>query len=104
MKKLPLVLLAGPVLALACGPFFYPAPPTLDRYPERLPVKTMRELLRETNPPPADAATFDQLLEETHAIADALGRAPHDQLLRRIGAALARNRTGEYRKRFANCL
>ena len=49
MKLLPLILVAGPAVALACGPFFYPAPPTLDRFPERLPVKTMRELLREAN-------------------------------------------------------
>ena len=104
MKSLPLLFVAGCASALACGPFFYPAPPTLDRYPERLPVKTMRELLRETHSPPADAATFDQLSEATRAIAGDLGAAPRDELLRRIDTALGRNRAGDYRKRFANCL
>jgi TolA-binding protein len=104
MKLLPIALLAAPVVALSCGSFFYPAPPTLDRFPERLPVKTMRELLKETHPPPADAATFHQLSEETRAIAAALGIAPRDELLPRIDATLSRNRAGDYRKRFANCL
>jgi hypothetical protein len=76
----------------------------LDQYPERLPVKTMRELLRETNPPPADATTFDELAEETRAIAAGITTVPRDELLRRVDKALAHNRAGDYRKRFANCL
>lgn len=104
MRLLPISLLALPITVLACGPFFYPAPPTLDRFPERLPVKTMRELFKETHPRPADAATFDQLAELTRAIAAELASGSRPELMRRIDEALARNRAGEYRKRFANCL
>lgn len=104
MKILALSLLATPVVVIACGGFFYPAPPTLDRFPERLPGKTMRELLRETTLPPAEAATFDQLLEETRAIAALVGTAPRNEVLARIEKTLSRNRTGDYRKRFSNCL
>lgn len=104
MKFLPFLCIVAPVVVLACGGYFYPAPPTLDHYPERLPGKTMRELLRETNPQPADAATFDQLSTETRAIAAEIATAPREALLKRIDATLERNRAGDYRKRFANCL
>lgn len=67
-------------------------------------MKTMRELLGEGNPPPADAATFEELSQETRDIAAALVSAPRDKLLHRIDTALDRNRAGDYRKRFANCL
>lgn len=104
MKRLRILLITGPAVALACGPWFYPAPPTLDHYPERLPVKTMRELLKEASPPPADAASFGQLSDETEAIADDIGKKPAKELIPRINALLKRNRAGDYRKRFANCL
>ncbi len=104
MKLLVLTIFALPGALLACGPFFYPAPPTLDHYPERLPVKTMSELLRETQPPVADAATFDQLVEETRKIGEALALKPADESRQAIERILSRNRTGEYRKRIANCL
>ena len=104
MKLLPLLLFAVPVVAPGCGPFFYPAPPALDHFPERLPVKTMRELLRETSPPAAAAATFHELSQETGLIAWRLGTTPRHDLESQIDKALERNRAGDYRKRFANCL
>jgi len=104
MKLLHLLLFAAPAVALSCGPYFYPAPPTLDRFPERLPVKTMREILAETNPPPADAATFDQLSTEILSIGHQLDVPSRANLLGKIDETLKRNRAGDYRKRFANCL
>jgi outer membrane protein assembly factor BamD (BamD/ComL family) len=104
MKLVVLSILAAPTLSLACGGYFYSAPPTLDHYPERLPVKTMRELLEETQPPPANAATFDQLEDETKKIVDGLTEKSRDDSRKAIDETLARNRAGEYRKRIANCL
>ena len=105
MKRLVIIACTSCVgVALACGPFFYPAPPTLDAYPERLPAKTMRELLRETTQQPPHPATFEQLAAETRAIGAELATVPREKLIERIDAALARNRAGDYRKRFANAL
>ncbi|MES2571649.1 MAG: tetratricopeptide repeat protein [Verrucomicrobiota bacterium] len=104
VKFLSLGVLLLHTVALGCGPFFYEAPQSLDHYPERLPVKTLRELLKETQPRPAGAATFDELAAETRAIANDIAKVAPPLLLERIELALARNRAGDYRKRFANCL
>ena len=104
MKRSPLLWLWIPSVVLACGGSFYEAPPTLDLYPERLPGKSMRVILRETQPPVANPAGFEQLLEEIRQIGLNFTVFPRKELVRRIERGLSRNREGEYRKRFANCL
>lgn len=103
MKLLTLCLLA-PVAALACGGYFYEAPPTLDRYPERLPVKTLRDLMREMHPPAAAPATVEELDHAVRNLAAMATIKPHDAILALVEKAQEKNRAGEYRKRFANCL
>ncbi len=103
MKLLTLCLLA-PAAALACGGYFYEAPPTLDRYPERLPVKTLRDLMREVHPPATPPATVEELDHAVRNLAAMTTIKPHDAILALVEKAQEKNRTGEYRKRFANCL
>jgi TolA-binding protein len=98
------LILALPLAVLACGPFFYPAPPTLDRYPERFPVKTMQELLKESRASQEAPLTFEQLDELTRSIGRELATARPGELRKRIDAALVSNRSGTYRKRFSNFL
>ncbi|HEV7406188.1 MAG TPA: tetratricopeptide repeat protein [Chthoniobacteraceae bacterium] len=103
MKLLTLCLLA-PAAALACGGYFYEAPPTLERYPERLPVKTLRDLVREMHPPAAAPATVEQLDHAVRNLAAMATIKPHEPALAMVEKLQEKNRTGEYRKRFANCL
>src|SRR6478736_2926694 len=104
MKLGCFLILASPLAGLACGPFFYPAPPTLDAYPERLPGKTARQLVQEMRPAGAEEMSFGKLDDEMRAIAEALPTLPAAPAQARLTAARQHNRTGQYRKRFANAL
>jgi len=104
MKRTSLLTFWIPAVLLACGSEFYFAPPTLDQLPERLPRKTMRQILRETVPAKGVDTIFEQLLELTGTIARQLTEVSPEESMRRIDEALIRNREGEYRKRFSNCL
>ncbi len=87
---------------LACGPFFYQAPPALDAYPERYGVRTWREIFPEKYPPPADARTASEIEQACRELAARVG-ADAD-LISQIDELLEANRAGDYRVRFANLL
>lgn len=101
MKRRVLVLTP---LLLACGPFFYQAPPPLESYPQRIPGKGWRELFAETKPAPADAASSLQLIDACQALVDELPKLTQPERFARIDALLTRNREGDFRLRTANLL
>lgn len=92
------------LLLLACGPFFYQAPPSLGTYPERIAAKRWSHLFAEAAPlDPAlpAAAALDEVcrnLPETLAPLDTPKR------LAEIDRRLAENRNGPYSARRANFL
>ena len=98
---------AAPVfllLLIACGPYFYQAPPSLGTYPERIAAKRWQHLLAESLPPAPpmpDAAALDEVcrkLPETLAPLDTPKR------LAEIDRLLAENRNGPYAVGRANFL
>ncbi|MCW1922583.1 hypothetical protein OKA05_08455 [Luteolibacter arcticus] len=101
MKRRVLVLTP---LLLACGPFFYQAPPPLESYPQRIPGKGWRDLFAETKPAPADAASSPELIDACEVLVDELPKLPQAERLSKIDALLARNREGDFRLRTANLL
>jgi len=101
MRRALYVIIFG---SLACGPFFYQAPPSLGSYPERLPAKRWTQLFKEAAPldpalPKADE--LDKLcgeLPKTLATLDANGR------LAELDRLLKLNRDGDYSSARANLL
>jgi outer membrane protein assembly factor BamD (BamD/ComL family) len=89
------VLILAPLL-LACGPFFYQAPPPLDAYPQRTPGKSWRELFQESRPAAADAMVRQEIIGACRALPGELPLLPAAERLARIDALLARNRAGEF--------
>ena len=55
-------LVALAPLTIACGPFFYQAPPPLARYPQRTAGKTWHDILTESQP--SNGISRDQILDE----------------------------------------
>ncbi|MEK7952575.1 tetratricopeptide repeat protein [Luteolibacter soli] len=101
MKRRVLVL--APLL-LACGPFFYQAPPPLESYPQRIPGKGWRDIFAETKPAPADAASSLQLIDACEALVEELPKLTPAERLSKIDALLTRNREGDFRLRTSNLL
>jgi tetratricopeptide (TPR) repeat protein len=101
MKRRVLVLTP---LLLACGPFFYQAPPPLESYPQRIPGKGWRELFAEVKPLAADAASSPQLIDAAKALVAELPKLPQAERLAKIDALLTRNREGDFNYRVANFL
>lgn len=101
MKKR--VLLLTPLL-LACGPFFYQAPPPLEKYPQRIPGKGWKELFQEARPRADDAATNLELIEGCVSLNAALPGLGVDERLAKIDAMLTRNREGNFNARVATFL
>jgi TolA-binding protein len=91
-------------LLMACGPFFFMAPPPLDAYPQRIPGKFWTDILDESRPPHEDAATAEALIHETAVLAAGFLELAVEQRLDKIDALLARNREGEYHPQVANLL
>ncbi|MFT5464951.1 MAG: tetratricopeptide (TPR) repeat protein [Verrucomicrobiales bacterium] len=88
---------------LACGPFFYAAPPALDAFPERHAVKTLAEFWRE-DWRPEDPTSANEIDKRYRDYSHAIGRDSREQLLEEIDDALQHNREGEYEARLANLL
>jgi tetratricopeptide (TPR) repeat protein len=101
MKRRVLVLTP---LLLACGPFFYQAPPPLEVYPQRIPGKSWRDIFAETKPAPADSASSLQLIDACQALVEELPKLPQTERFSKIDALLTRNREGDFRLRTANLL
>jgi TolA-binding protein len=89
---------------IACGPFFYQAPPSLGSYPERIATKRWQHIFTEVaplNPALPTAPVLDDAckkLVESLASFDQVGR------LLEISRLLAENRDGPYSSRRANFL
>lgn len=101
MKRRVLVL--APLL-LACGPFFYQAPPPLECYPQRIPGKGWRDLFAEVKPLAADAASSPQLIGACQALVEELPKLAQAERFAKIDALLTRNREGDFNYRVANFL
>lgn len=96
--------LVYPISALASGGWFYEAPTPLSEYHERIPTKTSQELIRDLQLIPApDAAASAADVHLGNVIA-MLGEKPiaRVEAIKALDALLQLNRTGDYRKRFAN--
>lgn len=89
---------------LACGPFFYQAPPSLGTYPERVPAKRWQHLFTEAMP--ADPASPDEAAmdEACRGLVASLGSMTPAQQLAEIDRLLHANRHGSYSSRRANLL
>jgi hypothetical protein len=94
--------LAGVGPAVACGPFFYEAPPSLEAYPERYGIRTWREIFPEKYPQSPGALTQAQLEDKCRALASEF--APDAAFLQKLDALAEANRVGDYRVRYANLL
>ncbi|WP_035607383.1 hypothetical protein [Haloferula sp. BvORR071] len=101
MKKC--VLLLAPFL-IACGDFFYQAPPPLEAYPQRTPGKSWREVYREAYPQDPEAAADAVSAEDCRALAAELPQLVREERLARIDALIARNREGEFNPDIATYL
>jgi hypothetical protein len=101
MRRATYIIVFG---VIACGPFFYQAPPAIGNYPERLPTKPWTQLLAETAPldpalPAADQQDETCLkLPATLATLDAKGR------LAELDRLLKVNRDGHYSQFRSNLL
>jgi len=91
-------------LLLACGPYFFQAPPLLDAYPPRITGKHWRVVMDESRPAPADAWQADVMAAECRAMVAALPETPADERIARIDGLIERNREGDFRLRVANLL
>ena len=89
-RAFPLLLL----LLIACGPFFYQAPPSIGNYPERIAAKRWQALAREAElAEPALPEAPQRVSPSTPA-----------QRIAEIDHELAANRRGPYSARRANFL
>lgn len=101
MRRAIYVFILG---SIACGPFFYQAPPSLGSYPERLPAKRWAQVFKEAAPPDPALPKADELnklcgdLPKTLAALDANGR------LAELDRLLKLNRDGDYSSARANLL
>ncbi|WP_193214263.1 tetratricopeptide repeat protein [Luteolibacter marinus] len=96
-------LLAAPLL-LACGPFFYQAPPPLENYPRRIPGKNWLDVFHDASPAPADAESAPGMIQACSDLVKALPALPAETRRAKIDEMLRRNREGDFRLRAANFL
>lgn len=92
------------LLLLACGPFFYQAPPPLGTYPERIAAKRWQHLFEETAPLDPALPDGDKLDESCRKLVGALAPLDTEKRLAEIDKLLAENRSGAYSSRRANFL
>lgn len=97
---------ALPCMLRASGGFYYAPPPPLSEYHERIPAKTAVAMINEQRPRAEDAATTNELELAVAELVERLQQPPLDRpaLLKTIDEVLQRNRTGDYRVRYANFL
>ncbi|WP_035607380.1 hypothetical protein [Haloferula sp. BvORR071] len=97
------ILILTPLL-LACGPFFYQAPPPLERYPHRVPGKTWERLLQDAKPPREDSPSAAETLRVAMKLADVLPLLPVERRQAKIDEMVERNRGGNFSARAATLL
>lgn len=100
MKKS--LLLLGIPLLLACGPFFYQAPPSIATYPERTPGKSWEQLL-DTSYSPSDEKK-GALIDECRNLVNTLNSSDNATIVASIENLQKRNRDGEFSIKIANFL
>jgi len=97
-------LLVSPISALASGGWFYEAPTPLSEYHERIPTKTSQELINEAMPRDPNAAGQADIVQGLKDVVFSCKATPIDRTLasKALTELIEKNRTGDYRKRFAN--
>ena len=101
MKKR--VLLLAPLL-IACGPYFYQAPPPLEKYPSRTAGKSWRELFDAAKPLPQDARQARDMLAEVSRIANDFPTLTPERRREVVSKLSDLNRDGEFSARSATLL
>jgi tetratricopeptide (TPR) repeat protein len=92
------------LLLIACGPFFYQAPPSLGNYPERIAAKRWQHLVAESLPPVPPMPDAAALNEVCRNLPETLAPLDTPKRLAEIDRLLAENRNGPYSVRRANFL
>ncbi|MCP5531941.1 MAG: hypothetical protein H7A48_02090 [Akkermansiaceae bacterium] len=92
------------IAAIACGPFFYQAPPPLNQYPERVATKQWTDFADEAAPADPQAPEGPALDLECRGLPAKLAPLPPAERLAEIDRLLATNRGGPYSSRRANFL
>lgn len=92
------------ILLLACGPYFYEAPPSLGHYPERIATKRWPQIFEEAAPLDARLPSGIQLDEACRGISALLGPLAPGKRMAEIDRLLEENRSGNYSSRRANLL
>ena len=90
-------------LLIACGPFFYQAPPPLSKYPERTAGKTWQQLLEESHPLP-ESSDSEALKDEVRETILRLPGLDRNEQLAAIRPLRERNQSGHYNRRIGNLL
>ena len=98
MKRLALLI----PLLIACGPFFYQAPPSLSHYPERTPTKSWLEILETSHP--RNEESHDELTAEFLEFCQSLSVLPKADQLKKTDEFITRNRQGHFAISLANFL
>lgn len=98
MKRL---LLFVPIL-LACGPFFYQAPPSLAHYPDRIPTKDWREILDDDQPGTTESRL--KLIKDLRTFTSQFTSLEKEEQLARTEEFIERNRKGHFAISVANFL
>lgn len=89
---------------LACGPFFYQAPPTLEHYSERLATKSWVDLYKESDPFDIMSPGKNELGEPCRKLPEELKNLPTEEKLKRIDDLISSNRRVAYSAATANFL
>lgn len=97
-------LLVPTIAAVACGPYFYQAPPPLNEYPERVATKHWTDLAAEAVPADPQSPEGPAMDLECRALPAKLAPLPPAERLQEIDRLLATNRGGPYSSRRANFL
>lgn len=92
------------LLLLACGPFFFQAPPSVGTYPERHAAKRWPHLFAETAPRDPALPDGKRLDETCRSLPETIAAMPAADRLAAIDHLLADNRGGDYSARRANLL
>lgn len=92
------------LLLLACGPFFYQAPPSLGSYPERIAAKRWQHLFAENLPLDPALPAAPALDESCRNLPAVLAPLEPEKRLAEMDRLLAENRNGPYSARRANFL
>ncbi len=95
---------ASLIFLIACGPFFYQAPPTLGNYPERIATKTWKQIFEESSPLNPGLPQEDEMAALCRRLPEELEKLEPGLRRRRIDEVIAMNRAGAYSVKRANFL